>query len=237
MPKAIKAKFVQKIQRTPSVASFRLKPQERIDFIPGQFLQVVFDKDNPNNKDLNKYLSFSASPLKDYIEVTKRISQSNFSQRLNNLKIDDEVLLNAPLGSCVFKDDYKKIGFLIGGIGVTPVISIIEYIVEKKLNTDVILFYSNRTEEEIAFKAELDGWQQENSNIKVINAVTDCQPKDKNCIFGRIGKELLLERDKYIKERILFIFGPPKMVGGMKSLCLEIGCKEENLKTESFIGY
>jgi ferredoxin-NADP reductase len=235
--KIIKAKLTEKIQRTSSVVSFRLILQEKVDFIPGQFLQVIFDKDNPSNKELNKYLSFSASPSKDYIEVTKRISQSSFSQRLNNLKIDDEVLLNAPLGACVFKDDYKKVGFLIGGIGITPVISIIEYIVEKKLNTDVILFYSNRTEDEIAYKAELDGWQQENSNIKVINTVTDCQPKEKNCIFGRISKELLLEKDKYIKERILFIFGPPKMVDAMKGLCLEIGCKEENLKTESFIGY
>ncbi|MBM3247871.1 MAG: FAD-dependent oxidoreductase [Candidatus Omnitrophica bacterium] len=235
--KIIKAKLTGKIQRTPSVVSFRLIPRERIDFAPGQFLQVVFDQDNPNNKDLNKYLSFSASPSKDYIEVTKRISDSDFSQRLNNFKINDEVLIKAPLGSCVFKDDYKKIGFLIGGIGITPVISIIEYIVEKKLNTDVVLFYSNRTEDEIAFKAELDGWQEENSNIKVIHTVTECQPKDKNCIFGRISKELLLEKDKYIKERILFIFGPPKMVDVMKGLCLETGCKGENLKTESFIGY
>lgn len=237
MPKIIEVRLIQKIQRTPSVVSFRVAPQEKIDFIPGQFLQVVFDKDNPNNKDLNKYLSFSASPPKNYIEFTKRISESNFSQKLNNLKINDGVLLKAPFGSCVFKDDYKKIGFLIGGIGITPVISIIEFIVERKLNTDVILFYSNRTEEEIAFKEELDSWQEKNSNIRVIHTVTECQPKEKNCIFGRISRDLLLKEDKYIKERMLFIFGPPKMVDAMKSLSLEIGCKEENLKTESFVGY
>lgn len=237
MPKTIEAKLIQKIQRTPSVVSFRLDPKEKIDFIPGQFLQVVFDKENPNNKDLNKYLSFSASPSKNYIEFTKRISESDFSQKLKNLEINDKVLIKATFGNCVFNDDYKKIGFLIGGIGITPVISIIEFIVENKLNTDVILFYSNRTEEEIAFKKELDDWQKNNSNIKVVNTVTDCQPKDRSCIFGRISKDLLLQKDKDIKERILFIFGPPKMVEAMKSLCLETGCKEENLKTESFIGY
>jgi len=235
--KLVKAKLIEKITRTPSVLSFRSIPQEKIDFIPGQFLQVIFDKDNPNNKDLNKYLSFSASPSKNYLEFTKRMSESDFSKSLNNLKPGDEVLIKAPFGNCVFKNAYEKIGFLIGGIGITPVISIIEFIVERKLNTDTVLFYSNRTEEEIAFKKELDGWQNENSNINVVHTVTECQPKQKNCIFGRISKDLLLAKDKYIKERIIFIFGPPKMVDAMKSLCLEIGVKEENLKTESFIGY
>ncbi|MDD2654927.1 MAG: FAD-dependent oxidoreductase [Candidatus Omnitrophica bacterium] len=235
--KTIKAKLIDKIQRTPSVASFRLIPEEQLNFIPGQFLQVVFDKDNSNNKDLNKYLSFSASPSKDYIEFTKRISESNFSQKLKNLNLNDEVTIKAPLGSCVFRDEYKKIAFLIGGIGITPVISIIEFIAGNKIQTDVTLFYSNRTEEEIAFKKELDDWRRNNCNIKVIYTVTDCPAKDSSCVFGRIDKNLLVQNTSDLKERIIFIFGPPKMVEAMKSLCLEVGCKEENLKTESFVGY
>ena len=82
---------------------------------------------------MNKYLSFSSSPTNDYIEVTKRLSDSVFSQKLKALKPSDEVLLKGPSGNCVLKEEYKKIGFLIGGIGITPVISMIEYIVDKKL--------------------------------------------------------------------------------------------------------
>jgi ferredoxin-NADP reductase len=235
--KLVKAKLIEKVTRTPSVVSFRFIPQEKIKFIPGQFSLIMFDEANQDNKELNKYLSFSSSPQRDYIEVTKRISESKFSEKLMQLKPGDEVIFKTPLGNCVFKDEYRKIGFLIGGIGITPVISIIEFIVERKLNTDVVLFYSNRTEEEIAFKRELDSWQEENRNIQVVHTVTECQPKQKNCIFGRINKDLLLAKDNYIKERTIFIFGPPKMVEAMKSLCLEIGAKEQNLKTESFIGY
>ena len=57
---------------------------------------------------------------------------------------------------------YEKIAFLIGGIGITPVISIIEHICDKKLSTDVALLYSNRNEDEIAFKKELHNWQSQN---------------------------------------------------------------------------
>ena len=233
----IRVSLSERIKRTQTVESFRFCAKEKINFVPGQFLQLIFDEENRDNKELNKYLSFSSLPSKNYLEVTKRISDSNFSQRLKNLKIGDELLLKAPLGNCVFNPEYEKIGFLIGGIGITPVISIIGYIVDEKLNTDAILLYSNRREEDIAFKGELDHWRSVNYNIKVFYTVTDCPPKDSRCIFGRINKELISQNAPDFRERIFFIFGPPKMVNAMNNLCLELGCPKENIKTESFIGY
>ncbi|MFH0762890.1 MAG: FAD-dependent oxidoreductase [Candidatus Omnitrophota bacterium] len=235
--KQIRAVLKEKIVRTETTQSFRFVPAEKVVFMPGQFLQVIFDPQEANNKELNKYLSFSSSPHKEYIEVTKRLSESQFSQKLKGLNPGDEVLLEAPMGNCVFKDEYKEIGFLIGGIGITPVISIIEYIMERKIDTDVVLFYSNRTPEEAAFKKELDSWRSINKNIKIIFTVTDRQPEDAAYIFGRINADLLGQERWRLKERVLFIFGPPKMVGAMNNLCLELGCSKESLKIENFIGY
>lgn len=230
-------KLTERIKRTATVESFRFSLDKKISFAPGQFLQVIFDRDNSKNKELNKYLSFSSSPAKDYIEVTKRLSDSQFFQKLNNLKSGDEVQFKAPLGSCVYKDEYKKIGFLIGGIGITPVISIVEYIAEKKLDTDVCLLYSNKTDNDIAFRKELDNWCSLNKNIKVVYTLTECEPEDKTCVFGRIDKSLLLNKIEDYKDRILFIFGPPRMVKAMQDLCLEVGCSKDKLIIENFIGY
>ena len=232
-----RAKLIERIKRGPNVESFRFSLPQKIDFIPGQFLQVIFDEANRENKELNKYLSLSASPFNDYIEFTKRISKSDFSQKLLSLQPGDEALLKLPLGSCVFKEEYKKIAFLIGGIGITPVISIIEYIIDKKLDTDVFLLYSNRTEADIAFKKELDCWQGMNKKIKVFYTVTDCQPKDKTCLFGFIEKELIKQLVCDLKERTVFIFGPPGMVDTICNITLSLECSRENIKTEKFIGY
>lgn len=235
--KEIRANFIERIKRASAVSSFRFSVKEKIDFLPGHFLEIIFDEANRSNRALNKYLSFSASPTKEYIEITKKLSESIFSRKLQDLKPGDEALFRLPLGNCVFRDNYKQIGFLIGGIGITPAISIIEYIMDKGLDTDIRLFYSNRTDEDIAFKKELDYWQSVNQNIKLCYIVTDCQPKDTSCIYGTINQGLLRQRVCDLAKRIVFIFGPPKMVEAMDNLCLALDCAKENIRRESFIGY
>jgi len=235
--KETQAILSERIKRTPTIESFRFKSEEKIEFLPGQFLKLIFDQENKNNSDLNKFLSFSSAPGKEYFEVTKRISDSEFSQALVNLKIGDRILIKAPMGNCIFKDEYAKIGFLIGGIGITPVISILEYIISKKLDTDVCLLYSNRTEEDIAFKAQIDDWSQRNPNIKPVYAITDCAPKDKKCFSGSIDQQFLINNICDSEQRIFFIFGSPNMVAAMKNICLGIGCTGDTVKVENFIGY
>lgn len=235
--KLFQGNLIEKITRTPTVVSFRFKTEDKVDFLPGQFLKVLFDPNNKGNSQLNKYLSFSSSPMKDYIEVTKRLSESDFSKKLENLNIDDAVFFQGPMGRCVFTQEYEKIGFLVGGIGITPVISVVEYIVDKNLNTDVVLFYSNRNPEETAFKEELDFWQKKKNNIKVIYIITDCAIQDSECIYGNINKDIVTEKAGDIKERSFFIFGPPKMVTAMENLCIDSGCRKEEIIIERFMGY
>jgi glycine betaine catabolism B len=235
--KFIKTNFLEKIKLTETVMSFRFQPVEPVSFVPGQFGRIMFDMDDQNNKDLNKYLSFSVSPSKGYLEFTKRLSSSAFSNRLRALNLGDEVMVAGPMGNCVFKDEYKKVAFLAGGIGITPVISMLEYIDEKRLETDVALFYSNRVEDEIAFKDKIDSWKKNNSNWNIVYLITDCAPKGPDCIGGKLDLNILSSKIKDWQERTVFVFGPPKMVDTIKPLCLNVGCLACNLKTEGFIGY
>lgn len=237
MPKEITLRLTEKIPRTPTIESFRFTGAERIDFLPGQFLQMCFDPADGTNHQLNKYLSFSSSPTQSYIEVTKRLSDSAFSQKLKNLKSQDEVVIRAPMGAVTFTGKEKHIGFLIGGIGITPVISIIEYIVTKNLATDILLVYSNRNREEIAFRTELDQWSRQRKNFTLIYTLTDCESDDPICRQGRIDKELLNHTITDHPDRTMFLFGPPSMVNAMEGLCRETGCDREKIKTENFTGY
>jgi len=235
--KETKVIFSERIRRTSTIESFQFRPDAKIEFLPGQFLQLIFDEENRNNSNLNKFLSFSSAPGKEYFEVTKRMSGSEFSEALAKLKIGDRVLIKAPMGNCVFKDEYTKIGFLVGGIGITPAISILEYIMSKNLDTNVCLLYSNRTEKDIAFKAEIDNWSQQNRNINPLYVVTNRAPRGQKYFFGTIDEKFLIDNISDFKQRIFFIFGPPNMAAAMKNICLETGCIKDMVKVENFIGY
>ncbi|MDP8233181.1 MAG: FAD-dependent oxidoreductase [Candidatus Saelkia tenebricola] len=232
--KEIKARLISKIQRTPMIISFRFSLDEKISFLPGQFMEVIFDE---VNKDLRHWLSFSSSPNKDYIEFTKRISGSLFSEKLNALNSGDTVLLKLPLGRCCLGINDKKIVFLTGGIGITPAISIIEDIVEKNQDTNVVLFYSNKTEAEVAFKDELFAWENSNNNIRVIYTITENVSGNDKYIQGRISSDLIKDNLSDLNERMFFIFGPPLMVEALKNMLLAMGIDKSKIEIERFIGY
>lgn len=232
----IEAVLIERIRRTNTVESFRCKTGKPFAFLPGQFLKVNFAPEQ-KNPELNKFLSFSSAPGRPYLEFTKRLSESAFSRRLAALKAGDPVQLQGPLGNCVFQDDYREITFLIGGIGITPVISIIEHVMEKRLDTRINLFYSNRTAEEIAFKAELDAWSAANPNLRIIYTITSEEARDPRFFTGYINQELVKGNLKAIQDQVFFIYGPPAMTWTMKQLCSEIGCNPGLVKTENFVGY
>ncbi|MDP8259454.1 MAG: FAD-dependent oxidoreductase [Candidatus Gygaella obscura] len=234
---SFKAKLIKRIKQTPTIESFSFSVINKPAFLPGQFVQVMFDSVNSGNNELNKYLSISCSPTKDYLEVTKRLSNSKFSSQLKSLEENDEVFFQGPFGTCVFKQEFRKIGFLIGGIGITPVISILEYIVEKNLSTDSLLLYSNRSIEEIAFKGTLEGFSRRLNNIKTILTITEQIIKNNVLLMGKIDRSTI---EKYIpdfQERVFFIFGPPAMAEAMSKILKELNVQNKNIKKEVFIGY
>lgn len=233
----IEAEFIQTVQRTPTVKSFRFSPGKDMAFSPGQFLRIIFNPENTEDREFNKYLSFSCAPGKDYIEVTKRISRSSFSGCLLKLKKGDMVRLQGPFGRCVLKKEYRKVGFLIGGIGITPVVSMWEYIAARDPGVPVTLVYSNRNDKEIAFARELNSWKGINRDSKIVYVVTDSSSGNRDAVYGRINKDLIRVSMPDFAEREIFIFGPPAMVSSMAGMCGEIGCAGNKIHEEGFQGY
>ncbi|MFC1594739.1 ferredoxin--NADP reductase, partial [Candidatus Omnitrophota bacterium] len=144
------------IQRTYNVKSFRLEVPDQVDFKAGQFMSVSFD----GSKELSRYLSLSNSPTeKGYLECTKKITCSDFSKKLDAAKVGDTLLIKCPLGNFTLDESCKKIAFLSGGIGITPIRSMAKYAIDKEIETDMILVFGNHAAKDIAFKEDFDQMQ------------------------------------------------------------------------------
>jgi len=230
----LQTKVTEVIQRTPNVKSFRVAIDDWVDFKAGQFLFVTVDKD----KQLTKHLSISSSPTeKGFIEFTKKLTNSEFSQALDNLKPGDWTKIRYPLGHFILDGKHKKIAFLSGGIGITPIRGICRYVVDKKLGTDITLLYGNRTSADIAFKEDFEGMQKVYPGLKVVHVLSRAED-DWQGRRGHIADEIIKEEIPDYAERKFYICGPPAMVDVMKSIITEeLDLPEDNVITENFTGY
>ena len=235
--KEFETKVIDVIQRTHDIKSFRFAVPEEINFKPGQFFVLTI---KIGGQEATKHFSFSISPTeKGYVEFTKRITKSEFSQALDKLKIGDWARIKIPYGLFTFEGEYDKIAFIVGGIGITAVRSICKFACDKKLPTDIILIYANRTENDIAFHDDFLRMEADNKNLTVVYTLTD--PVEKHTWKGRIGiihSEMVKEEIPDYSERIYYICGPPKMVDYLRSLLSdELKLDKKSIKWEHFLGY
>jgi ferredoxin-NADP reductase len=236
MPKESVFKIKEIIPRTYNVKSLRVET-DNLDFKAGQFICVTVNPQEPCS--VYRFLSISSSPTeKGYIEFTKKITQSDFSKALDCLKPGDSVNIQLPAkGNFTLTDPNKKIAFLSGGIGITPIRSICKYVVDKNLGTDINLVYANRTIRDIVFKEDLDLMQRQYAKLKVAHVLCEPAP-DFKCTIGLINAQVVKNEVSDYSERKFYICGPPSMVEAMqKILKEELGIMQENIVTEHFQGY
>ncbi|XHH09477.1 MAG: FAD-binding oxidoreductase [Candidatus Bathyarchaeia archaeon] len=222
------------VPRTHDTSSFRFPKPTEFNYKPGQFFFVTIKQ---NGKELNKHFSFSTSPTQtSYIEFTKKFTDHEYSVALKAAKVGDWARIDGPYGKFTFEGEYPKIGLLCGGIGITPFMSIIKNATDKNLNSKITLFYGCRTEEDIAFKGELEELEKINSNLKVHVVLNQASPEWKGAT-GFITVEMVQKELPDFKDTMFYACGPPPMVKAMEGLVEKLGLPKEQLKLELFTGY
>lgn len=226
------------IERAPGVKSFRFKTDKRLLFKPGQFFSVGIIIDN---QERTKHFSFSNSPTEEgYIEFTKHLTGSKFSDALNHLKPGDRARIKAPYGNFTFEGEYERIAFLSGGIGITPIRSISKFVVDKGLPVDMILLYSNNTKRDIIFKKEFDLMAKARSDFKVAYTLTseEIDKEDWEGKRGYIDADMITAEVPDYNDRVFFICGPPAMVKVLHNILKEkLNISKERIVIENFAGY
>ena len=232
------SEIIDIIPRTSNVKSFRMNPNKGLSYDPGQYMLVTIDV---NGAEITKPLSFSSSPTEsDYIEFTKKLTDSSFSNVLDNMKTGDTVKIKMPLGRLIFKCDLDRTVFLSGGIGITPFRSMFKYATDMKCSSNIMLLYGNNTAADIIFKDDFDHMESENKNFKAVYTITkeDSSVGSWQGCRGNIDENMIKTSVPDYKDRIFFICGPPVMVDCMKEMLKDsLGISDECIKTEQFVGY
>jgi glycine betaine catabolism B len=226
--------IIEIIPRTADVISFRFPRTPELIYKPGQYFVITIKHDS---KELTHHFSFSSSPTeKEHFEFTKKLSDHEYSVALKSAKIGDWARIDAPFGQFTFDGEYPKIALLAGGIGITPFISIIKNATDKNLDAKITLFYGCRTENDIAFREELENMQNENRNLKMVCIVN--QPSSQwTGETGIINSETIKKALPDYKENVFYTCGPPPMVKAMETIIESLGLLKNQMKQEYFTGY
>jgi len=155
------------------------------------------------------------------------------------------VEVEGPSGTFILDENEKGNHiFLAGGIGITPFRSFIKYNIDKGLkDIKLFLIYANSTPEEIAFRKELEEWNNKYENIKV--AMTISRPEESKerwvGLTGRIDekiiKSLMENWEIDIKKVVFWLCGPPPMVEAMEKILESMKVTSDLIRSEKFTGY
>ena len=166
-----------------SICSFYLVPvdgQPLPTFRPGQFLTFKLSIDDPvthQPKTVVRCYSLSDSPRSDYYRVSvKRVPSptdhpdappglsSNFFH--DHVQEGSQLLVKVPSGHFHLMEDAPLAIVLIGGgIGITPMLSTLNYLLESDINREVWLYYGVRNGDEVIMKDHLQELANRHDNF------------------------------------------------------------------------
>ncbi|MGQ0535106.1 MAG: ferredoxin--NADP reductase [Methanobacteriota archaeon] len=228
------ARVISSWAPTPTTHAIRLERPDHFRFAAGQHVMLQLETDEGVD---DRFLSIASSPTRNHIEFAVRLSDSNFKKAFRRLSAGDEVGLAGPAGRFLLEEGFPAV-LLSGGIGITPIKSMIEYATDTGLPSPLVLLYGNRSPQEIVFVDEIDRLAKENANLKIAYTVDDVsQAGDWSGRTGRIDASMVREEVQRLDAPVFYACGPPGMVASLTRLLADLGIDKNRVRTENFEGY
>lgn len=131
--------------------------------------------------------------------------------------------VRGPYGSNWPWKDYDEIVAVAGGIGIPPIRSLIEEMIDEKRGGDVELMYGSRSPSDIVYKKEMEEWKK----TVDIHLTVD---KGDEMWNGKVGFVPSLLKDSHLsKKAAMFIIGPPLMMKNTVKEAVKLGYREDQI--------
>jgi len=131
----------------------------------------------PNGFPIQRSYTIASTPTwRDRIEITvKREDEGLVSPWLHEeLKAGDELEFEAPNGTFCFNGrDAESILLIGGGVGITPLMSVVRYLTDTRWPGKIHLVLSFRTPRDFIFREELSELQASHQNLSVTVTMTE----------------------------------------------------------------
>jgi ferredoxin-NADP reductase len=207
----------------------------------GQSLDITLIKPaETDGEGSTRTFSIVSAPYEQDVTITTRMRDTAFKRVLRKMEPGTEVKMAEPSGSFTLHEkESRPAVMLVGGIGITPFMSMIKDATKNNLPIKIFLFYSNRRPEDSVFLDQLKDLQNQNPNFKFIPTMTEMNKSAQSWSgeTGYINREMI---EKHVPDRtdaVYYSAGPQAMITAMRKVLRDMGVSKDDIKTEEFTGY
>ncbi len=171
--------------------------------------------------------SFSSHPSQDgLLRITVK-NVGDYTSQLKNIKPGTPVILEGPFGNFTPQHLHQdKVLLVAGGIGLTPLISMLPELINS--SRDTILIYAAQNKAELAMRQELDSYEK--SGVKVYYVTDDGSLGAP----GRLDSQKLIKLVPDVSSREVFLCGPPPMMAAVRKVLENQGVPSFYIHSERF---
>ena len=204
-----------------------------LDYLPGQFAYFSFASDQLS-AEWHPFTLSSTPTRSKSLQITVR-SCGDWTEQVKSIQIGDRVSVHGPFGrfSHAYESDHNEMIMLAGGIGITPMLSMLRALADNQDQRRITLLWSNRSADYEFNPAELEALSKQLPNFTYIPVFTDKQ--ETRGTFGRLNQDKLetLLADSS-REATIFLCGPPPMIRQVRRHLISLGFAAGNIKEELF---
>ncbi len=203
---------------------------------PGQFHFLTFLRGGGLPVEEHHWTISSSPTEKGFVRSTIK-ELGDFTATIGKTNPGDRALVHAPFGrfSYTFHPEEKNLVFIAGGIGITPIRSMLIHLRDTRSSRNVLLLYANSDRDNIVFYDELTEIAKgSHPNLRVIHVLQN-PPDQWSGETGKIDEGMIR---KYIGEdkavNGYYICGPPGLVSSSINILKSLGVEDKRIHTEIF---
>ncbi|MBA7484617.1 Flavohemoprotein [subsurface metagenome] len=222
-------------QETPTVKSYILDLEgQEFSFRPGQWVDCYVDAEG--ERGVAGYTLTSSPTTEGTIDLTVKRNEEREVTRFMHEEAEtgDVIYVDGGQGDFYYlREMGDSVTLIAGGIGITPLMSMLRFVDEGTPDVRAKLFYSVKAPSEIIFRRQLEEIALRSERIDYIFTVTQPGGEHWEGKTGRIDCELLMDEGVDLGG-IFFICGPKPMGQDMKEMLKDLGVAEERIRYEQW---
>ncbi len=216
---------------------FELKEPKTIDYIPGQYIQLLTPAYEKNSEEVYRAYSISSDPTdKNNIELIIRLVPGGICTTycFEYLKVGDEVKINGPYGNFRLSDTDAPIVFIAGGSGMAPIKCILHQMKNEGIKRKATYYFGANTIKDMFMAEQMRTFEKELADFCFVPAVAKPQGDEK--WDGQIGlvTEVFRRDLKDATEYEAYLCGSPGMIDASIKVLTELGINKDNIFYDKF---